>query len=87
MRMDLCMCVVVGLRMLLFFSHYIQIVITSVTCTPGFLAYMYHILFYPMAAHAQSGGKHNKQSVFCLSVVKKILKSILCAQHTALKNI
>ena len=34
--------------------------------------------------HAQSGG--NRFSV-CQSVVKKILKSVLCAQYTALKNI
>ena len=43
-------------------------------------------VYYPAAAHAQSGVKQSVLFV-CLSVVKKILKSVLCAQYTALKNI
>ena len=44
---------------------------------------------YPAATHAQSGVKQSVLSVclsVCLFVVKKILKYVLCAQYTALKN-
>ena len=47
-----------------------------------------HAHIYPMAANAQSGVKQSvvSQSV-SQSVIKKILKSVHCAQYTALKNI
>ena len=41
---------------------------------------------YPTAAHAQSEAKQSVLSVR-LSVVKKILKSVLSAEYTTLKNV
>ena len=43
--------------------------------------------YYPAAAHAQSGVNNRFCLSVCQSVVKKILKSVLCVQYTALKNI